>query len=291
MDFRQLEFFLQLAGLLHFGRASRVCFVSPPTLTRAIQRLEEEVGCPLFIRDRQRVELTPAGQVFKEYARQTLEDWQQVQQGLSRAGETLRGELRLYGSITACYSILPRILPAYRRAYPQVRLKLVTGDASQALGKIQDDEVDIAVAALPEQPPQGMRQRIVTYTPLSFIRAREAADQIVDWGRVPMIFPEAGLIRHYLDRWFRDQDLAPHIYGEVSGHEAIISLVALGFGIGVVPELVLEKSALAQEVEVVSVEPRLPPYRVGLAAKRRRLEAPLARAFWDLCETTTQQEN
>jgi LysR family positive regulator for ilvC len=67
----------------------------------------------------------------------------------------------------------------------------------------------------------------------------------------------------------------------VSGHEAIISMVRLGCGVGIVPRLVLERFAQRNEVRLLDVEPPLEPYVVGLCARRRRLDFPPARAFWD----------
>jgi LysR family positive regulator for ilvC len=75
--------------------------------------------------------------------------------------------------------------------------------------------------------------------------------------------------------------VTPRIESQVSGHEAILSLVALGCGVGVIPRLVLEKSPLRSEVRVLDARPDLPPLRVGFCVKRKRLVSPLLRAFWD----------
>jgi LysR family positive regulator for ilvC len=101
-----------------------------------------------------------------------------------------------------------------------------------------------------------------------------------DWARVPMVLPESGLARQSIDRWFRARGGSPRLYGEVSGNEAALSLVALGCGVGIVPGLVLDKSPLASEVRALDVRPALPEFRVGLCVKRRRLREPVVEAFW-----------
>jgi LysR family positive regulator for ilvC len=74
----------------------------------------------------------------------------------------------------------------------------------------------------------------------------------------------------------------PRVYAEVSGHEAVISMVRLGCGVGIVPRIVLDRFAQKGEVRVLDVSPPLEPYVVGLCAHERRLAAPVVKAFWDL---------
>ncbi|MDA0747040.1 MAG: HTH-type transcriptional activator IlvY [bacterium] len=286
MDFRDLKLFIHLADTLHFGQTSRAGHVSPSTLSRVVQRLEEEAGCTLFERDRRHVRLTVAGGRFRVYAAEALTNWQRMKADLEQGAETLRGEISLYCSVTASYSILPDILTAFRPRHPEVQIKLITGDAASALDRVQDGSVDITVAALPERIPGNLESRVVTHTPLLFIgpsREGPVKEQLqgrVDWGEVPMIFPESGLIRTHLRDWFRKKKVRPQVYGRVSGHEAIISMVSLGFGVGVIPELVLEKSMIKTDVQVLDVRPALPDFCVGFCAKKHMLQSPVIRAFW-----------
>jgi LysR family positive regulator for ilvC len=101
-----------------------------------------------------------------------------------------------------------------------------------------------------------------------------------------MVVSETGLSRTRVDSWFRARKVRPNVYAEVSGHEAIISMVRLGCGVGVVPRVVLERFAQKGEVRVLDVEPPLEPYVVGLCAHRRRLASPLVKAFWDIVPET-----
>jgi LysR family positive regulator for ilvC len=95
-----------------------------------------------------------------------------------------------------------------------------------------------------------------------------------------MILPESGLARHRADRWLRDLGVKPLIYAQVAGNEAIVSMVSLGFGIGVVPQIVLDNSPLAGDVRVLRVSPALAPYEVGLFTLEKKLRSPLIAAFW-----------
>ncbi|MCK5197576.1 MAG: HTH-type transcriptional activator IlvY, partial [Spirochaetales bacterium] len=104
-------------------------------------------------------------------------------------------------------------------------------------------------------------------------------------GQLPMVLSEQGLSRQRVDSWFQKKGLKPDVYAEVSGHEAILAMVRLGCGVGVVPRLVLEKSIFTAEIAVMDVTPRLQPYTVGLCLSAKRLASPLVRAFWEIVDT------
>ena len=79
------------------------------------------------------------------------------------------------------------------------------------------------------------------------------------------------------------EDLA-RIYGEVAGSEAILSLVSLGCGVGIVPRLVADQSPLKSSLSVLDVEPRLQPFRVGVCTEKKKLKSPVVKAFWESME-------
>ncbi len=116
MDLRDLKTFLHLAESRHFGRSARAMHVSPSTLSRQIQRLEEDLGQPLFVRDNRTVTLTEAGEELRTFAQQTLLQYQQLRHVIDQQGPSLSGELHIFCSVTAAYSHLPPIRPLSRRA-------------------------------------------------------------------------------------------------------------------------------------------------------------------------------
>lgn len=97
-----------------------------------------------------------------------------------------------------------------------------------------------------------------------------------------MIVSETGLARERIDGWFREQGIKPDIYAQVTGNEAIVSMVSLGFGVGVVPELVVENSPKQAKVQRLRVSRELEPFSIGICALKRKLSSPLVQAFWDL---------
>ncbi len=298
MDIRGMQLFLHLAGSLHFGRTSQACNISPSALSRAIQRLEDEVGQQLLERDNRSVRLTRAGTLFRDYAADSLQRWDRLRESLLEEQHTLRGELSIYGSVTACYSILPGILERFRARYPMVNLKLKTGDAADALPAVLNERADLTVAARDDPMPRQIAFQPITSTPLVFIvpevpsAAGEAIRELpIPWHRIPMILSERGLSRRRVDGWFRDRGIAPQIYAQVAGNEAIMVMVSLGCGVGVVPKLVVEKSPLLAEVRILENGPELQPYVVGICALARRLESPMIRAFWELAREEAREHD
>lgn len=99
---------------------------------------------------------------------------------------------------------------------------------------------------------------------------------------MPMILSEAGVSRGRVDEWFRDIGVTPNIYAQVAGNEAIVSMVSLGFGLGVVPKIVLDNSPLIDTVQILDVAPSLEPFDIGLFTLKKSLKNPLVAAFWEL---------
>ncbi len=290
MDIRSMQLFIDLAEELHFGRAAARNHMSPSAATRVLQRLEAEVGGRLVERDNRRVQLTASGQVFLAYSRDALERWQGLLSGFSDRHTSPVGELRLYCSVTASYSILASFLPRIRMQYPGIEIHLNTGDQALAIPRIAEGQEDLAIAAHPGKLPDKLGFRLLARSPLVCVapvidcqlRGLLDTDEPLDWSAMPFIIAETGLARSRLEEWFRRREIDPVVYAYVSGHEAIVSLVALGFGIGVVPRLVLENSPLRDQIDILDAGPRLQPFDIGLVARKQRLLDPVVRVVWEL---------
>ena len=289
MDHRSLRHFVNLAENLHFGRASEASHISPSALSRGIRRLETEVGVPLFERNNRRVALTHAGSLFLDYARDALGDWDAIRNSLMEAAGELHGQISMYCSVTASYSFLFDMLTRFRADHPGVEIRLHTGDPEEAVNRVLAGNEDLSIGARPGRLPTGLAFRPITRSPLVFIAAKSERRRLPDagpgsraeaWSRTPMILPERGVGRSRVDAWFRRLGATPTVYAQVAGNEAIVSMVSLGFGVGVVPHIVLDNSALAETVRVLDVQPELAPYEVGLFAQEKRLASPIIDALW-----------
>lgn len=292
MNPRNLSQFLALADDLHFGRASNACHISISALSRNIRSLEQELGVELFHRDNRSVELTKAGQKFQKYARESLSQWSAIRNELTDSSGTLSGEISMYCSVTAAYTILFDLLNKFRSNYPEIELNLHTGNADYAIDRITEGKEDITIAAHPNTLPRGVMFKPITVSPLVFIAPiisnendiPKSTQQKIDWSQVPMILSEGGLSRIRINQWFKEKNITPRIYSQVAGFEAIVSMVSLGLGVGVVPKIVLDNSPMAKQVKLLDVQPELKPYDIGLFTLKKSLKNPLVNAFWDLVD-------
>jgi LysR family positive regulator for ilvC len=278
-EFEPMRQFLKLSQTLNFSRAAAACYVTPSALSRSIRKLEEQLGERLFERDQHHVSLTPAGEAFRRYALGVVDGWDEFERTRGSERGALTGTLHVYCTVTAAQSIVPDLLEAFRERHPAVRLELVTGYAADALEQLRAGDVDVSVAALPDALPANIEAAVIAVTPVVFVAPLDW--RRIDWSSAPMILPAHGLARIYVDEWLDLRGITPTVYGEIDGHEAILALVALGCGVGVVPRLVLEKTALHDRVREVAVRPPLRPFRIAACARRRSFANPLVRAFWD----------
>jgi len=288
VNVKSLTQFAVLAEHLHFGQASAACNISVSAMSRNIQQLEEAVGARLFERDNRAVSLTDSGEKFLPYALEATRQWRDICRKLNTAAQELSGEIRLYCSVTASYSILFDLLNRLRPDFPGIEIKLHTGDPEHAIERIVSKREDIAIAPLPKSAPRGVLFKRLTDSPLVFIAAKDSEYEIPRrrrvgakvWSEIPMILSESGIARTRVNEWFKAADATPKIYAQVAGNEAIVSMVSLGLGVGVVPKIVIDNSPMADKVRIVDVQPPLAPYQVGLVVLKKSLDNPLVNAFW-----------
>jgi LysR family positive regulator for ilvC len=155
-----------------------------------------------------------------------------------------------------------------------------------ALNRLTNGEADISIAALPDELPGNLDFIKIMETPLLFIAPENPSKTVIyrgnhiDWHRTPLIIAERGLSRSRTEEWFREKKLAPNIYSQVAGNEAIITLVGMGCGVGIIPELVLLKSPMKDKVRILQTTPALQPFSVGVCTTIKNRHNPIVRAFW-----------
>jgi len=291
---KSLAMFLHLSQTLHFGKTALAFHVSPSTLSRVIQRLEQEIASDLLHRDNRSVVLTDAGKKFKNYAEQQLEQWHSFKSSLDEKNEQLTGKLHIYCSVTAAYSHLPPLLERFRGQHPLVEIMLTTGDAADALEQVQNKSVDFAIAANPENLPRSVYFHHLATIPLAVIaptmhckvlqllQIDGKKPKTIPWSDIPIILPEHGPARKRFEYWYRKkQQGKANIYATVSGHEALVSMVALGCGVGIVPQVVVENSPVKDRVQYLADVGEIEPFNLGVCCLNQSRAQPLIKAFFD----------
>ena len=149
MNLRDLQYLVALAEHRHFGRAAEACFVSQPTLSTQIKKLEDELGVPLVERTPRKVLLTEVGRDIANRARDVLNEIEQIRGVARRTLDPESGTVRLGIFPTLGPYLLPHVLPLVRAAFPRLELLLVEEKTETVLRLLREGKLDAGILALP----------------------------------------------------------------------------------------------------------------------------------------------
>lgn len=239
MNFADLQVFKTVVEEGGVVKAARRLHRVPSNVTTRIRHLEETVGMPLFHRDRQRLHLSPSGELLLGYADRLIRLSEEARHVVS--GAAPQGALKLGALESTTASRLPLLLAEYHRRFPDVRLELTTGTNDSLLRAVSERRVDAAFIA--EAPPEDslahlpvFRERLVIISAPEHAPIKRPAD-IRDDSLIA--FPEGCAYRRVLQRWLGKPSLAAARVMDLSSYHAIVACVAAGAGIALVPEAVL----------------------------------------------------
>jgi DNA-binding transcriptional LysR family regulator len=239
MNFTDLQVFRAVVEEGGIIRAAQRLHRVPSNVTTRIKQLEATVGRPLFHRDRQRLHLSPSGELLLDYADRLIRLSDEARQVVSSA--TPRGLLRLGALESTTASRLPVALTELHRRYPDVRIELTTGTNDQLVAAVTGRQLDAAFIAEPPGPELAhqpvFRERLVVISSIDhppITRARDAEGQSL------ITFSNGCAYRRAMQRWLGRESLASLRVLELSSYHAIVACVAAGVGIALLPEVVLE---------------------------------------------------
>jgi LysR family hydrogen peroxide-inducible transcriptional activator len=149
MNLRDLHYLVSLADHRHFGRAAEACFVSQPTLSTQVRKLEEELGVTLVERNPRKVLLTEVGQQIVARARDVLNEVEQIRHIAHRDQDPAAGSLRLGIFPTLGPYLLPHVLATIRTRFPRLELLLVEEKSPELMQRLREGKLDAALLALP----------------------------------------------------------------------------------------------------------------------------------------------
>src|SRR5512146_2635608 len=146
---KDLRYLVAVADTRHFGRAAERCFVSQPTLSAQLKKLEQYLGVQLIERQPNNVSLTDAGEQIVARARRILEASDEVVTLARAHRDPLAGRLRLALLPTIGPYLLPRVAQAIRKTLPRLELRLYEYQTATMLAKLRAGELDVGILALP----------------------------------------------------------------------------------------------------------------------------------------------
>jgi len=177
MNFRALQYFVKLAELKHFSKAASACFVSQPTLSTQIAKLEEELGVYLVERAPRQVMLTPIGEDIAHRARHILRDIEHMKDAARRSKDPETGNIKLGIFPTLAPYLLPHVIPVIRARYPDLRLQLAEEKTEDILNMLDQGRLDAGLLALPVEE-HGMEMEVLFVEP--FVTAMPASHPLAE---------------------------------------------------------------------------------------------------------------
>jgi DNA-binding transcriptional LysR family regulator len=243
MELRDLRYFVTLAEQLSFTRAAEILGIAQPTLSHQIKKLERDLGTPLFHRSRRTVALTAAGRSVLAEAR-TLLDQADVMREVARlvaAGEF--GELRIGFIEAAAFALLPRLISAFRQAYPKIAIRLFELTTIEQLPALRERTIEIGIlrAPIPADDIETMpilREPVAVAMPSGHPLAKRSAirlDALRDEGFIFHSDSRATRLLEEVTALTRQLGYVPRVVQEAGEFHTICSLVAGGLGIALVP--------------------------------------------------------
>jgi LysR family transcriptional regulator, hydrogen peroxide-inducible genes activator len=149
MNLRDLKYIIAVAETRHFGRAAERCFVTQPTLSGQIKKLEDELGVAIFERTNRSVDITPVGKEIVVHARQIMEQASVIQQLARAHQDPLAGPLYIGAIPTLSPYLMPLILVPLKKQYPQMKLVLTEELTDSLLERLHNHQIDAALLATP----------------------------------------------------------------------------------------------------------------------------------------------
>ena len=269
MENFRLKVFRTVAEQMSFRKAAEVLHLSQPAVSQHIRALEEEVGVRLFDRARgeghgSQISLTEAGRVLLGYANTAAETMVAAQRALAALNHEAAGALRLGASTTVAQYVLPRILGAFLRQYPQVKLSLISGNTEQVVEAVAEEKVELGIIEGPAmrrdvKTEQMVRDEMVLIvSPNHTWAARKGAIAPAELTKVPLLLRERGSgSRRVVERALKKAGLpvrSLRVAMELDSTEAIISGVEAELGVGFVSRYAVNKVLRLGSVKVVGVE-------------------------------------
>ena len=261
MNIRDLKYFVSVAKLRNFSRAAEECFVSQPTLSMQLSKLEGELGIKLFERDKKRVIITAEGEKILAYAEAIIEAEKSIKQAAKEMKDPFAGSFRLGVFPTLAPYLLPKIIPPLHKKFPKLELVLFEEKTGVITEKLLSGDLDAGILALPIFEPKLEVRELFTERFLLAVNknhklAKNKTVKMEDFAKENILLLDEG-------HCMRDQALEfCHLAGanesakyRGTSLETLRQMVVSGGGVTFIPEIAAIPSAEIKYLEFVGVKP------------------------------------
>lgn len=287
MQLHQLRYVVCVAEERRFTRAAARLHVAQPSISSAVAALEQELGAPLFHRDRSEVTLTGAGEVFLPWARQALADCDAGAEAVRDLLGLRRGRLVIGATPSLTTNLLPPVLARFHTDHPGVELTVHEAGSQELVDRLGKGEMDLAVVILPVDRPwvearSLMTEELVLAVDPGHPMAGRRSIRVADLEHVPLVMFKDGYdLRETTLTACRQAGFTPTMAMQGLEMDGALALAAAGVAAAVVPDSVVDGSG---RLRAIRFRGGALERTIGLAARRDRPFSPAASAFVDSLE-------
>ncbi|MEJ9282302.1 LysR family transcriptional regulator [Ureibacillus thermosphaericus] len=257
MDIRQIEYFTEVAKHLSFTKAASTLHVSQPSISKAIQNLEAELGVPLFYRSSKQLELTDAGKAVLANAQHVLAAFKNLRSELTDLMELKKGEIRIGIPPIVGVEFFSKLISLYKEKYPYIEIKLTEVGTKKIRQGVEEGELDIGLICNLCAPNDQLESISILKDPLMLIVHRDhplAALPSVEMSRLEkedfIIYRKDFTLYDRIIEECSKNGFYPTIACESSQKDLIVEMVAAKVGIALLPKKICEK---LQNEKIVSI--------------------------------------
>lgn len=274
INYEYYRVFYYVAKYKSFTAAARVLFNNQPNITRMMKKLEEELGCSLFIRQRHGVSLTPEGEKLYSHISIAYEHILAGEQEIARDKGLETGVVTIASSEIALHCVLLPVLKKYRKLYPGIRVKISNHSTPQALMTLKEGLADFAIVTEPFDLPANISSKVICSINEVAVCSKEYGiedGQIIS-NNLLSEYPIIGLEEHtssfrFYSNYFNSIGVIYKADVEVATADQILPMVRNDLGIGFVPINFLKKDDM-DNLEVLTLEQELPKRNICILKRK-----------------------
>ena len=291
ISLRHFRFFVAVAESGQVSKAAAALFTSQPAVTEAIKTLETDIGVKLFNRSPRGVTLTYEGAIFLQHAQSVLAAAADAMLAPQQVRHDMTGEFTLACTHTVAGYFVTPLLTRFRRIFPSIKINLVERDRPEIERRIVSGEVDIAVCLLsPLQNLDQLETELLVsskrrlWLPANHPLLERKRVALRDIQSEPYVMLTIDDAEKTTRSYFEGAGCQPNVIFRTSSMEAIRSLVAEGYGITILSDMVYRPWSLdGARLAATSISDPVPNMDIGLAWNRQVALKRDAKAFFDVC--------
>jgi len=282
MELDQLRYFLQVATRGNFTRAAEDLLISQPALSRSIQKLEEELGQPVFERKTRSVSLTDVGTLLQARAQQVFSILEDTKAEITDDGES--GRIRVGAIPTIAPYFLPEILRQFSASFPKATLIVQENTTDLLLKSCTQGEIDLAIVALPIPAKyldleELFEEELLLVLPLGHQLADKPRISLRDVEPFPFVLlDEAHCLSGNIVSFCRQRSFQPVVMERTSQLTMVQELVSLSHGVSMIPAMARERDESGRRVYRSLSNPK-PKRTIAVVWNPYRFQSRLLKAF------------